>query len=274
MSFASVGVHARNAATQTADKQAVQAAHVEGVKLLVGGNEMGDIDAYRTAGVNSFHARLYTAEPAHGTGMTAAKFVQVFTPAIQAYIAKGITAFEIHNEPNLTIEGYNVSWRSPQQFAAWFLKIVQGLRTQFGHTIRLGFPALSPARLMVVLRLQFAEGLSDRQAADAARARLDCKYLLGLELADPGFDASVLSEFRTRLIENEWEPKVLDKLLAVFRERGLLKARGQQRTDSTVVRGAVRDLNRLELVGETVRHALSSLAVAGPAWLRAHHQPE
>ena len=76
--------------------------------------------------------------------MSATKFVQVFTPAIQAYIANGITAFEIHNEPNLTIEGYNVSWRSPQQFAAWFLQIVQGLRGQFGHTIRLGFPGLSP----------------------------------------------------------------------------------------------------------------------------------
>jgi transposase len=105
---------------------------------------------------------------------------------------------------------------------------------------------------MLVLILQFAEGLSDRQAADAVRARIDWKYLLCLELTDPGFDASVLSEFRTRLIENEGEQNVLDKLLALFRTRGLLKARGQQRTDSTAVLGAVRDLNRLELVGETM----------------------
>ena len=124
------------------------------------------------------------------------------------------------------------------------------------------------------MTLQFTEGLSDRQAADAVWARLDWKCLLGLELTDPGFDASVLSEFRTRLIENGWEQKVLDKLLAVFRERGLLKARGQQRTDSTVVWGAVRDLNRLELVGETMRHALNSLAVVAPAWLHAHSQPD
>ena len=137
-----------------------------------------------------------------------------------------------------------------------------------------GQPALSPARLMMVLILQFAEGLSDRQAAEAVRTRIDWKYLLCLELTDPGFDQSVLSEFRTRLIENEWEQKVLDKLLAVFRERGLLKARGQQRTDSTVVWGAVRDLNRLELVGETMRHALNGLAVVAPAWLRAHSQPD
>lgn len=137
-----------------------------------------------------------------------------------------------------------------------------------------GQPALSPVRLMLVLLLQFAEGLSDRQAADAVRARIDWKYLLCLELTDPGFDASVLSEFRTRLIENQWEQTVLNKLLAQFRERGLLKARGQQRTDSTVVLGAVRDLNRLELVGETLRHALNSLAVAAPDWLRAHSRPD
>ena len=77
---------------------------------------------------------------------------------------------------------------------------------------------------------------------------------MGLELTDPGFDASALSRFRTRLIENEWQSKVLDKLLAVFRERELLKARGRQRTDSAVIQGAA-DLNRLELVGETMRHA-------------------
>jgi transposase len=125
---------------------------------------------------------------------------------------------------------------------------------------------------MLVLLLQFAEGLSDRQAADAVRARMDWKYLLCLDLTDPGFDASVLSEFRTRLIENRWEQKRLGKLLALFRDRGWLKARGQQRTDSTVVLGAVRDWNRWELVGEAMRHALNSLAVATPDWLRAHSQ--
>ena len=60
MSFASVGVHARNAAIQTADQQAVQVSHVESVKLLVGGNDLSDIDAYRAAGANTFFARLYT----------------------------------------------------------------------------------------------------------------------------------------------------------------------------------------------------------------------
>lgn len=133
-----------------------------------------------------------------------------------------------------------------------------------------GQPALSPARLTMVLILQFAENLSDRQAADAVRTRLDWKYLLGLELTDPGFDYSVLSEFPQRLLANQWEPKLLDQLLTHLRAKGLLKARGQQRTDSTIVLGAVRELNRLELVGETLRQALDQLAQVAPEWTRTH----
>jgi transposase len=136
-----------------------------------------------------------------------------------------------------------------------------------------GQPAFSPVRLMLVLILQFIEGLSDRQAADAVRTRIDWKYLLCLEITDPGFDYSILSEFHTRLLENEWEQKVLDKLLVCFREAGYLKKQGQQRTDSTIVLGAVRELNRLEMVGETMRHALDSLAVVAPDWLLGQIQP-
>src|SRR5215212_7978602 len=66
-----------------------------------------------------------------------------------------------------------------------------------------GRPAECPWRLALVTVLQFVEGLADRQAAEAVRSRIDWKYLLGLELTDPGFDFSVLSEFRTRLIEGQ-----------------------------------------------------------------------
>lgn len=137
-----------------------------------------------------------------------------------------------------------------------------------------GQPALSPMRLALVLILQFVEGLSDRQAAEAVRTRIDWKYLLCLELTDRGFDYSVLSEFRTRLIEGAVEQMLLDKLLTHFREHGLLKVRGQQRSDSTVVLGAVRTLNRLELVEETMRYALNTLAVVNPDWMRAHSDPD
>jgi transposase len=133
-----------------------------------------------------------------------------------------------------------------------------------------GQPALSPVRLMLVLILQFAEGLSDRQAAEAVRTRIDWKYLLCLEITDSGFDYSVLSEFRARLIEHAWEQKLFDQLLSHVRAQGLLKGQKQQRTDSTHVLGAIRDLTRLELVGETLRYALDSLAVVAPDWTRAH----
>jgi transposase len=96
-----------------------------------------------------------------------------------------------------------------------------------------GQPAASPVRLALATILQFAEGLSDRQAADAVRSRIDWKYLLCLELTDPGFDHTVLSEFRSRLHEGEAEMLLFDTLLAAFRDQGLLKPRGKQRTDST-----------------------------------------
>lgn len=137
-----------------------------------------------------------------------------------------------------------------------------------------GRPAEAPGTLAVVLVLQFAEGLSDRQAAEAVRSRIDWKYLLGLELTDPGFDFSLLSRFRTRLLEGGVEQQVLDTLLARFKARGVLKARGRQRTDSTHVLAAIRTLNRLEGVGETLRAALDALAGEVPEWLQARVPPE
>ena len=138
---------------------------------------------------------------------------------------------------------------------------------------RCGQPALAPWRLALATILQFAEGLSDRQTADAVRARLDWKYVLRLELDDPGFDASVLCEFRGRLVAGGAEWRLFEAVLAWARTRQLLKARGRQRTDATHVLAAVRALNRLEVVGETLRHALDSLAVAAPDWLRPRCQP-
>src|ERR671913_2498954 len=116
-----------------------------------------------------------------------------------------------------------------------------------------GRPALSPARLALVSVLQFAEGLSDRQAADAVRGRIDWKYALGLELTDTGFDASVLSEFRGRLLGDDHAERLLGRMLERLREQGLLVRGGRQRTDATCVVAAVRELNRLELVTETLR---------------------
>jgi transposase len=137
-----------------------------------------------------------------------------------------------------------------------------------------GQPAFAPWRLALVTIMQFAEGLSDRQAAEAVRVRLDWKYALNLELADPGFDFSILCEFRARLLTRGAEQLLFETMLDHFKTRGLLKARGPQRTDSTHVLAAIRTLNRLECVGETMRHALETLAVVAPIWLRHQARPD
>lgn len=138
---------------------------------------------------------------------------------------------------------------------------------------RRGQPGFSAWRLALVSILQYTEGLSDRQAADAVRGRIDWKYALGLELDDPGFDASILTEFRGRLLEAGQADALLNQLLQVLVQQGLLKAGTRQRTDSTHVWGAVRDLNRLTLVIETLRHVLDDLAQVAPDWLRGIVEP-
>jgi transposase len=144
-------------------------------------------------------------------------------------------------------------WLHDEQFAASF-----GSR---------GRPGWSPSRLALVTVLQRAENLTDRMAAEAVRTRIDWKYLLGLALADPGFDHSVLAEFRTRVAEAGLEMTVLDALLGKLAADGLVRAGGKQRTDSTHVVAAVAALNRLELAGESVRAALEALAAAHPDWV-------
>ena len=131
----------------------------------------------------------------------------------------------------------------------------------------------APGRLALAVVLQFAENLSDREAAEAVRGRIDWKYALGLALSDPGFDHTVLSEFRTRLVEGGAELLLFDALLDRLKAEGLVKARGRQRTDSTHVLAAVRTLNRLERVGETLRAALNEVATVAPEWLQALAPP-
>lgn len=134
--------------------------------------------------------------------------------------------------------------------------------------------AASPWRLALITVMQFAENLTDRQAADAVRGRIDWKYALSLELTDEGFDFSVLSEFRTRLLSQGAEARLFEIMLAGFQDRGLLKARGKQRTDSTHILANVRELNRLEFVGETLRAALNELATIAPDWLQPLVPPQ
>ncbi|WP_160311265.1 transposase [Streptacidiphilus anmyonensis] len=130
-----------------------------------------------------------------------------------------------------------------------------------------GRKGISPAQLALVSVLQFAENLTDRQAAQAVRRRIDWKYCLGLELDDPGFDYSVLSEFRDRMSEGDRADRLLAVMVGRLVDAGLVKQRGRIRTDSTHILAAVRRLDRAELVAETLRLALDALALHADDWL-------
>lgn len=86
--------------------------------------------------------------------------------------------------------------------------------------------------------LQYAENLTDRQAARAVACRIDWKYCLGMALIEPGFDHSVLSEFRDRLAEGDRADGLLALMVDRLAAAGLVKGRGLQRTDSTHVLAA------------------------------------
>jgi len=127
-----------------------------------------------------------------------------------------------------------------------------------------GRAAEAPWRLALVTVLQALENLSDRQAAEMVRARLDGKYALSLPLDDEGFDASILTDFRQRLLEHGAQDLLLEPMLRVCRQHGWLKVGGKQRTDSTFVLANVRGLSSLESVGESLRASLNELAEVAP----------
>ncbi len=132
----------------------------------------------------------------------------------------------------------------------------------------LGQSSASPAILATILVLQSTEGLTDRQAEEATRSRVDWKFALRLSLDHPGVEHTVISEFRTRLLEGGAELLLLDKLLNELKKRGLIKDKGRQRTDSTIVISVARELNRLERIGEAMRNALNGLFDEAPEFLR------
>jgi transposase len=137
-----------------------------------------------------------------------------------------------------------------------------------------GRPVGAPWRLALVTVMQFAEGLADRQAAEAVRVRMDWKSALGRDVTDPGFDYRILAAFRARLVQGSAEHRLLDARLEAGTARGLLKARGRQRTDGTHVLGAWRVRSRLERVAETLRATRTALATAAPEWVQAHGPPD
>src|SRR5919198_701872 len=127
---------------------------------------------------------------------------------------------------------------------------------------------VAPWRLALVVVMQYIEGLTDRQAADAVRRCLDWQYALSLDLHDPGFDLTLLHDFRQRLLAPDAAQRLLDTFLTTCKARGWIKARGTQRTDSTHVLAAIRTLHRLECVLEAMHAALNQLSQAAPTWVQ------
>src|SRR5499426_263499 len=138
-----------------------------------------------------------------------------------------------------------------------------------GHPVE-----VAPWRLALVMVMQYIEGLTDRQAADAVRRCIDWKYALSLDLHDPGFDFTLLHDFRERLLTHDAAQRLLDTSLTTCKARGWIKARGTQRTDSTHVLAAIRTLHRVECVLEAMHYALNQLSAAESAWVQQHVSPE
>ena len=132
-----------------------------------------------------------------------------------------------------------------------------------GHPVE-----VAPWRLAMATAMQYIEGLTDRQTADAVRRCMDWKYALSLELSDPGFDFTLLHDFRQRLLTHDGAQLMLDTLLDTCKARGWIKTRGKQRTDSTYVVAAIRRLYYLECVQEAMHYALNQLSEAAPQWVQ------
>jgi transposase len=118
---------------------------------------------------------------------------------------------------------------------------------------RRGQPAERPWRLALITMFQFVEGLSDRQAADAVRARIDWKYALGLDLDNPGFAHTVLSEFRSRLIDGRAERSLFDVMLERFRRLGVPIATEQFYVEWKIKRFSTELCPKLAVHGDRAR---------------------
>jgi transposase len=129
---------------------------------------------------------------------------------------------------------------------------------------------VAPWRLALVMVMHYIEGRTDRQAADAVRRCMAWKYALSLEWTDPGFDFTLLHDFRDRLLTHEAAQRLLDTFLIACKARGWINARGTQRTDSTHVLAAVRTLHRFECVLEAIRHVLNQRSETAPTWVQQH----
>lgn len=132
-----------------------------------------------------------------------------------------------------------------------------------------GRPAVSPVILALVTLFQSLENLPDRAAAFAVVDRRSWQYAMHLPADFAGFDASILVDFRQRLLAHGAEARMFEHVLCTMRTLGLLKSRGIQRTDSLALFTKARRLTRIEFMVETMRVALRAVIKADPNWAQA-----
>jgi transposase len=131
-----------------------------------------------------------------------------------------------------------------------------------------GQPSISPVLLSFVTIFKALEDLSDRMTVYCLRFRFDWKFALHLPPEYKGFDHTVLSEFRKRLLTHEAESRVFNAIFAQLKQLGFYKQRGIQRTDSLSIYTHHRRLKRIELCVETMRTVIKELLHRAPDWTR------
>lgn len=138
-----VGLHGRtNGRMQPADFQCVHDGKIEAVKLLSTAAPE-DVDNLKFINPNIFIVVRLFVDFQNGRVLTAQQFVDSVKDDMRNFYNKGIRYFEVHNEPNLYIEGYSYSWKNGADFTLWFNDVCRLLKSLFPD-VKLGFPGISP----------------------------------------------------------------------------------------------------------------------------------
>jgi hypothetical protein len=158
-----IGLHGRtDGRLDEADFATIRLARVEAVKLLTWARPE-EVDRLRTLRPDMFILmRLMTKIGAPN------QFSEFFVSEVQAYMAafyaRGLRYFELHNEPNLALEGCGSSWQNGADFARFFLEVRDRLKAQFPEAL-LGWPGLSPGPALPGVRQKDTEFLAQATAA-------------------------------------------------------------------------------------------------------------
>lgn len=126
------------------------------------------------------------------------------------------------------------------------------------YSSAMGRPSIPPSMLMKTVLLQLRDDVSDREAARRAAKDLDWKRALGLEADEVPFHHTSLSVFRTRLMVNDADERVLKATLGRAVEAGLFPKKVLAIVDSTGVMGAAAVADTFSLL----RQAMARLADA------------